>query len=124
MISINFILNTKPGKNLEFLQTMGSIIVDLYKVKGCMNIDFKQDDLYKDQFCFRLDWQNKKLFKSLLKSKEYDIFEGAIKVLCHAPTVEDISAENRTKRINEYDFNRINLYEQISFDFKDDKAKS
>ena len=52
MISINFVLKAKPRMNLELLQVMGSIMVNLHKIDGCLNIDFKQDKLNKDQFYY------------------------------------------------------------------------
>ena len=99
MISINFILKTKPGMNLELLQAMGSIIVNLHVVEGCVNIDFKQDKLDKNQFYFRMDWQNNIFFKSLLISSEFSILEGSIDVLCYNPTVEIISNDGSVLRI-------------------------
>jgi len=121
MISIQFSFKTKPGMNLEFLQTMGSIIIELHKIKGCVNIDFKQHDQDKDQFNFRLDWQNAKLIKELVRSKEYNIFEGAMKVLCHAPIVEINDVVNKTIKIEDNNQKRDNLYERIKFELLDDK---
>lgn len=99
MISINFRLDTKPGMNLELLQVMGSIIVNMHGVEGCVNIDFKQDNLNKNQFYFRIDWQNIIFLKSLLNSNEFSIFEGSIDVLCYNPTIEIIGNDNRVLRI-------------------------
>lgn len=99
MISIKYILKAKPGKNLELLQVMGSNIVNMQRVEGCLNIDFKQDNLDKDQFVFGMDWQNNNFFKSLLNSNEFNVFEGSINVLCHNPMVEFIGKDNRVIRI-------------------------
>ena len=118
MISIYFSFETKPGKNLEFLQTMGSIIIDLHKVKGCVNIDFQQHDQDKDQFYFSLDWQNSKLIKGLLQSKEYNIFEGAMKVLCQNPIVEINDVEHKTIKIEDNNQNRCNVYERLKLELK------
>ena len=57
---------------------MGSIIVDLHKVKGCINIDFQQDSKNKDQFYVKLDLQSKQLLKAMLNTEEYGNFEGSI----------------------------------------------
>ncbi|MCK5467705.1 MAG: antibiotic biosynthesis monooxygenase [Cyclobacteriaceae bacterium] len=91
MISLIFNFKTKSNENLEFLQSIGSIIVDLRKVKGCMGIDLQQDDRDKNQFSLRLDWQNRKLITELLERTEYEFLEGAIRVLCEAPTIEIIN---------------------------------
>jgi quinol monooxygenase YgiN len=106
MVRINFILKTKPRMNLELLQVMGSIIVNLHRVDGCVNIDFKQDKLDKNQFYFRLDWQNNIFFKSLLNSNEFSVFEGSVAVLCYNPTVEIISNNNSVLRIIEKNYKK------------------
>jgi quinol monooxygenase YgiN len=96
MISLIFNLKTSSNKNLEFMQAIGSIIIDLRKVKGCMGIDLQQDDKDKKQFRLRLDWQNQKLITELLVSSQYAFFEGAILVLCEVLTIEIING-HKTK---------------------------
>ena len=113
MISIIFSFKTKPGMNLEFLQTIGSIIVDLRHVEGCENIDFQQDHTDKEQFTFRMDWVSSQQIKTLITSKEYDVFEGAMKVLCHAPTVEINAAEQRKVQIQKSEQKEFNVFERI-----------
>ena len=112
MLSMNFNLKTKSGKNLEFLQTMGSILVDLRKVKGSLGIDFQQDAQDQDQFCLRFDWQNKASAKALLASKAYNFFEGAMQVLCEAPIVE-IDEEGATIKIDTGKNRKISIKKQI-----------
>jgi len=80
------------------MQSIGSIIVDLRKVKHCLGIDFHQNSQEKDRFSLRLDCQNKISLKDLLDSKEYNVFEGAIRVLCGVPDIEIIDG-NKTTRI-------------------------
>ena len=99
MISIIYKLKTKPGMNLELLQVVGSIIVNMQKLEGCLNIDFKQNKLDKREFYFRMDWQNKIFFNTLLNSNEFSLFEGSIDVLCYYPAVEIISNDDRVLRI-------------------------
>ncbi len=106
MISIKYILKTKLGMNLELLQVMGSIIINIQNIEGCLNIDFKQDNLNKDQFYFRMDWQNNIFFKSLLNSNEFDIFEGSLKTLCYNPTIEIIGKNNRVLKIIKKNYKR------------------
>jgi quinol monooxygenase YgiN len=106
MISINFVIRAKPRMNLELLQVMGSIMVNLHKIEGCLNIDFKQDKLNKDQFYFRMDWQNNVFFNSLLNSKEFGIFEGSLNTLCYNPKVEIIGKNNSVLRIIKENYKR------------------
>jgi len=118
---MHFSFKTKAGMNLEFLQTMGSIIIDLHKVKGCVNIDFQQKDRDEDQFSLRLDWQNDKLIKELVRSKEYNIFEGAMKVLCQTPIIKINDVELKAIKIEDNNQKRDNLYKRIKFELLDDK---
>jgi quinol monooxygenase YgiN len=96
MIKINFIFKTKSIKNLEFMQSVGPIIIDLRKVKGCMGIDLQQDGRDKDKFRLKLNWQNKNLIRELLKSSEYEVLEGAFRVLCEMLTIELINGQQTT----------------------------
>ena len=79
MISINLDFKTKTGKNLEFMQMIGSVIVDLRRVKGCIGVDLQQDVRYKDQFKLGIDLQNGENIQSFLRSKEFDFFPGSDK---------------------------------------------
>ena len=120
MISLHFSFKSKPGMKLEFLQTMGSIIVDLHKIEGCINIDFQQDSQVIDQFYIRLDWQSSQLLKAMLNTKEYSILEGAMKVLCEKPLVEISGVETKSITMVGSDTREINLYERIKLEFNGD----
>ena len=99
------------------MQSIGSIIIDLRKVKGCMGIDLQQDDLDKDQFTLRLDWQNRKLIIELLERTEYEFLEGAIRVLCEAPKIEIINGHKTI--ITDLHMNRkISIKKQILSELK------
>ena len=102
---------------LEFLQTMGTIIVDLHKVEGCINIDFQQDSKVNDQFYIRLDWQSNQLLKAMLHATEYGILEGALKVLCQEPLVEIIGVKTKSITMEDSDLRGINIYERIKLEF-------
>jgi quinol monooxygenase YgiN len=117
MTSIIFYLKTKPGKNLEFLQSVGTIITSIRNTKGCVSIDFKQRSEDKERFSLRLDWENKKYLLELLKIKEYEFLEGAILILCESPTIEVINtnnigtidvAKNKEKSIRSQIINKLN----------------
>jgi len=88
MIGIIFNFKTKSNKNLEFMQAIGSIMVNIRKLKRCVRVDFQQDAQDKDQFTLQLDWQDRKSIKELLESQQYFVLEGAIKVLCEPPVIE------------------------------------
>ena len=94
------------------MQAIGSIIVDLRKVKGCINIDFRQDDLDKDQFYLRFNWQNGESVKTLFTSKEFDFFQGALQVLCKPPAVE-IEGGEKSAKINTEKTQKVSLSKQI-----------
>ena len=104
---------------LEFLQSMGSIIVDLHKIKGCASIDFQQDNEITEQFYVRLDWQGKQLLQAMLNTKEYEILEGAMKVLCEKPLVEISGVETKSIELKDSDLSGTNLYERLKLEFND-----
>ena len=113
MVSIIFSLKTKPYKHLEFMQMIGSIIVDLRRVKGCTGVDLQQDELHKDQFNLGIEVQNGENIQSFLRSKEFDFFQGAIKVLCTPPTIEIMDRSNKII-IDTHQNSKDNLIKQIS----------
>ena len=73
MISIIFNFKTKPSKNLEFMQSIGSIIVNLRKVEGCIGIDFQKDAKDNNRFLIQIDLENYGLIKTILKNKNYNL---------------------------------------------------
>ena len=82
---------------LEFMQTIGSIIIELRNIEGCTGIDFKQDPHDEDRFSLVLSGNNRKYIDKLLGSTEYNFLEGDIMVLCKIPTIE-FTIGNRTIR--------------------------
>jgi len=117
MVKINLSFKTKSGKNLEFMQTIGSIIVDLRRIQGCVGVDLQQDDQYKDQFNLGIDLQNREYIESLLGSKEFDFFQGAVKVLCTPPMVE-INDGSKEIKIDTNDNPQISMSKQIITKFR------
>ena len=112
MVSVTFNLKTNTGKNLEFLQTIGSIIIGLRKVEGCKNIDLQQDDKIKEQFSLQLNWQNKKRLMALIDSSEFEIFQGGIQVLCEPPLINIYDGHNTISKDAKKNRNN-NFIEQI-----------
>jgi len=117
MISIIFNLKTNTGKNLEFLQNLGSIIIELRKVNGCKSIDINQNDKIKEQFYLQLNWQNKNLMMALLDNNEFEIFQGAIQVLCEPPIIE-IREGDMVLNIDSGKNRNANLSEQIKSELR------
>jgi hypothetical protein len=112
MVSINFHLEIKPGMNLEFMQSIGSIIIEIRKLEGCIGIDFKQDPHDKDRFSLQLNGKNRKFIERLIESAEYNFLEGAITVLCKIPTIE-INNGNKTIRVDPDKKGDISLKKRI-----------
>ena len=112
MVKIIFNLVTKPGMNLELLQSIGSIIIELRNLKGCIGTDFKQEPNDKDRFSLLLNGNNRKFIEKLLASKEYNFLEGAITVLCETPTIE-ITMGNKTTQIDQDKRGDISIKKQI-----------
>ena len=117
MISTIFDFKTKSFKNLEFKQTIGSIIIDIRKVKGCLGIDLQQYDLDKNHFKLRLSWQSRDLIIEFLESSEYEFLEGAIRVLCETLTIEIFNGQQT--KISNLDMNKMdNVKENMLSELK------
>jgi len=112
MVRISLSFNTKSGKNLEFMQSIGSIIVNLRKVKGCLGIDFQQDSQEKNRFSFQMDWENQTSIKALFDSGEYSVFEGAMRILCKELNIA-ITDGNKTIKAAPQKNGNINIKKQI-----------
>jgi len=117
MVSIIFNFKTRPNKNLEFMQAIGSIIVDLRKVKDCIGIDFQQADEDSDRFRFQFDMLNYGSINPLLKNENYNFLQGALEVLCEAPIVE-ISNGIELIKIDIKKKRNISIKDQIMFELK------
>lgn len=117
MISIIFNFKTKPSKNLEFMQSIGSIIVNLRKAEGCIGIDFQKDAKDNNRFLVQIDLENYGLIKTLLKNKNYNILQGALEVLCEAPIVE-ITNGIKPIKIDTYKNRKISIKNQIMSELK------
>jgi hypothetical protein len=61
-----------------------------------MGIDLQQNGQDKDTFRLKLSWQNQNLIRELLKSSEYEVLEGAFRVLCEMLTIELINGQKTT----------------------------
>jgi len=112
MVNILFQLEVKPGMKLEFMQCMGSVIIELRSIEGCTGIDFKQDPHDEVLFSLALSGGSQKFVQKLLSSEEYNFLEGAISVLCNIPITE-VTIGNKTTRIEPDKKENISLKNQI-----------
>jgi quinol monooxygenase YgiN len=117
MVSVIFDFKTKPNKNLEFMQAIGSIIVDLRKVKGCIGVDFQQADENPDKFCLQIDLDNYGSINPVLKNENYKFLQGALEVLCERPIVE-ISNGIEPIKIDTSKKRNISIKNQILFELE------
>ena len=117
MASINFSFNIKPGMNLEFMQSIGSIIIEIRNLEGCGGIDFTQDPQDTDRFSLLLNGNNRKFIDKFLDSEEYNYLEGAIAVLCKPPTVE-VTIGNRIMRSDPETNRNTSLKKRIMSELK------
>ena len=60
-----------------------------------MGVDLQQDEVHKDQFNLGIEVQNSEHIQSLLSSKEFDYYQGAVKVLCTPPIIEIKDRSNK-----------------------------
>jgi hypothetical protein len=99
------------------MQVIGSIIVDLRKVKGCIGVDFQQADENPDKFCLQIDLDNYSSITPVLKNENYNFLQGALEVLCEAPIVE-ISNGIEPIKIETSKKRNISIKNQILFELE------
>jgi len=99
------------------MQAIGSIIVDLRKVKGCIGIDFQHADEDPDKFRLQFDLDNYSSINPVLKNESYNFLQGALEVLCETPIVE-ISNGIEPIKIDIKKKGNINIKNQIMFELK------
>jgi len=90
---------------------------------GCVGVDLQQDDRYKDQIILGIDLQNGEDLQALVGSKEFDFFQGAVKVLCTPPIIE-INYGSKKIKIDTHQNPNVSLSKQISSKIRDDETHS
>lgn len=84
MIVIRITMNVIPGKQLEMMQTLISMIEPTAKEKGCISFDVFWDIEDKNRFCLLEEWKNREYLDHHIKSHCFGALLGT-KALLREP---------------------------------------
>ncbi len=82
MIMMKVIVTVNPSKQMEFLQTVRSLICDHYRQTGLSRTSLVQDGKDKTTFSLVYVWESQNYIDLYLGSETFKVLLGAIKVLC------------------------------------------
>jgi len=83
MIMMKVIVTVKPSKQMEFLQTVRSLICDQHRQTGLSRTSLVQDGKDKTSFSMVYLWESQTYLDLYLGSETFKVLLGAIKVLCY-----------------------------------------
>lgn len=86
MTKMTITLRPFPSKNLEFAQTMESLIKELSKEPGCLNYRFQREE--ENKFSLDSSWSTRGKLEAHFQSPLFNILLGAFHALCERPQVK------------------------------------
>ena len=82
MIVVRITLNVIPGKQLEMMQTLLSMIGPMAKAAGCIGYRIFCDIEYKNRFCLLEEWKTREELDQHIASHQFSILLGTKTLLC------------------------------------------
>ncbi|WP_300457770.1 antibiotic biosynthesis monooxygenase [Desulfobacula sp.] len=77
MIIMTQILNVKPKKRKEFIQTICDLMVPFRKINGCINLHCYQSIEDQSSFILISKWKTQADMDAYMKSDEFEVLQGA-----------------------------------------------
>jgi quinol monooxygenase YgiN len=78
-------VKAKPEKKIELEKTLVSICEIIQSTNGCIECIALKNIQSSSTFHFISTWQEKRYLNAYFRSKNHDILEGAIRLLCNPP---------------------------------------
>ena len=97
MLLIRLEMKARPGKRKELLQTLLAWVGPTRETRGCRACRFYQNTESEDHFVLTQDWRRPSDFENHLRSEDFRILCGAIRLLCR-PAETVFSASSSTAR--------------------------
>ncbi len=104
MTKLIVIAKTRPGKKKELLLLLNGfrasqgLISSLSKQPGCLACNFHIKGQQRNIFVIESEWQSWAKVEAHLKSDQFNILVGAVRVLCEQPEIQAFDGE-RTQEI-------------------------
>jgi len=97
VLLIRVIMTARPAKRKELLQTLLAWVGPTREARGCLACCFYTNTESEDHFILTQDWKRPSAFENHLRSDDFQVLCGAIRLLCRsAETV--FSASSSTAR--------------------------
>jgi quinol monooxygenase YgiN len=88
MVSLVIDVRVYPGKFTEFSQTLDSLLQEFRLEEGCLSYVYKCKNTNPDQIVIEAEWRSWPQLERHFHGALFDIFLGAINILCERPYVE------------------------------------
>jgi quinol monooxygenase YgiN len=88
MVSLVIDVRVSPGKFTEFSQTLDSLLQEFRLEEGCLSYVYKCQNTNPDQIVIEAEWRSWSQLERHFQGALFDIFLGAINILCERPHVE------------------------------------
>ena len=90
-------MTARPAKSKELLQTLLAWVGPAREARGCLACRFYRNTESEDHFVMTQDWKRPSDFQNHLRSEDFHILCGAIRLLC-LPEETVFSASSKTAR--------------------------
>ena len=77
-----------PGKLKEFTQTLDFLLQEFRIEEGCLSYLYKKQNNNPDFISISAEWKTWSHLEAHFRSELFDIFLGAINILCETPHIE------------------------------------
>lgn len=81
-------ITVQPEKRSELCLTIPSLLDRIIEERGCRNYSFYNDAKNKDSFILVGEWITREAWDRHLKSDNFAILLGSLKLLCNTPDVD------------------------------------
>lgn len=97
MLLVRLEIKARPSKSKELLQTLLAWVGPTREARGCLACCFYRNTESEDHFVLTQDWRRPSDFEKHLRSEDFRILCGAIRLLCQ-PAETAFSASSSTAR--------------------------
>ena len=92
MIKMTIIVKTHPFKEMEFTQSMESLIKEFRKDRGCLHYHFTREKA--GEFRLSSEWETMDELKNHFQCQLFNVFLGAFHTLCDSPEIKITDGES------------------------------
>ena len=88
MVVLKIDVKINPGKFMEFTQSLDYLLKEFRLEKGCLSYVYQCQSTNQDQILIEAEWKSWSQLERHFRGELFDIFLGAINILCERPHVQ------------------------------------